>query len=46
MFTHFTNTLLDDAFDGAAPAGVKNADRTPLPIRQNNRKTIGGLHGY
>ncbi len=36
MFPHLTNTLLDDPFDRAAPACMKNADSSPFSIRQND----------
>ena len=46
MFPHLADTFLDDALDRAAPPGVKNADSPPFPIRQNDGKAIGGLHGH
>ena len=45
MFPHLANTFFDNALDRAAPPGMKNADRPLLPIRQNDGKAIGGLHG-
>ena len=45
VFPHLADTFLDDALDRAAPACVKNADSPPLPIRQNDGKAIGSLHG-
>src|SRR5208337_3032926 len=44
MFPHLADTLLDDALDRAAPAGVKNAGSPPFPIHKNDGKAIGSLH--
>ena len=42
---HFAHTFFNDALDGAAPAGVEDANRVMFGVHQNHRKAIGGLDG-
>ena len=41
---HFAHSFFDDALDGAAPSGMKNADRVALCVDQNHRQAVGGLN--
>ncbi len=41
----FTNTFLDDSFDGAAPAGMEDSDGTALGVHEHDRKAVSGLDG-
>jgi len=38
---HFADSFLNDAFDGATPAGMKNTNCPPLGVNKNNGDAIG-----
>ena len=42
MALHFADSFLNDAFDGAAPARVKNTNCSPPDVNENYRDAIGG----